>query len=277
MKKLLNTLYVLTENSYLTLENENIVVNQETNKVAKIPLLTLESVICFNYPGASPQLIAACIKNGIGISFFSPSGKFYYRAQGEYINSSVLTRQAQYRIAENEDQKISYVKNMIIGKLYNSKEFIQKFAYNHNHQINENSFKIRINELNTYIDKINTSTTIDQIRGLEGKASQIYFDIFPNMILRDKDTFNFISRNRRPPVDPVNCLLSLAYTVLMHDCANACESVGLDPYLGFMHTSRPGRKSLALDLIEEFRAIIADRFVLYLINNQIRTKIIITK
>lgn len=272
MKKLLNTLYVLTPESYVSLENSNVVVSVANTVKAKIPLITLESIVCFNYGGASPQLIYEVLKNKIGICFFNPHGKFLYRAQGSYINSSILVREIQYNIANDEVLVVPYIKNMLIGKIANQRRFLYKFAKNHNLQVNQDLFNNVIYELSTYIEAIQVSLDINSIRAYEGKAAQIYFSIFDDLILRDKETFYFKDRNRRPPLDPVNALMSLTYTVLSNECANALESVGLDPYCGFMHVARSGRKSLALDLVEEFRPVLADRFVLSLINNRIIVK-----
>lgn len=272
MKKLLNTLYVLTPESYLTLENSNVIINIDNKIKAKIPLITLESIVCFNYAGASPQLIYEALKNKIGICFLSPYGKFLYRAQGSYINSNILIREIQYDIANNDILILPYIKNMLIGKITNQKRFLYKFAKNHTLQVDQDKFNTIRNELSTYVTNIHNAYDIDSIRAYEGKAAQTYFSIFDDLILRDKETFHFINRSRRPPLDPVNALLSLTYTILSNDCANALESVGLDPYLGFMHVARSGRKSLALDLVEEFRAILADKFVISLINNRIITK-----
>ena len=272
MKKLLNTLYVLTPESYLTLENSNVIINVENKVKARIPLITLESIVCFNYAGASPQLVYEALKNKIGICFFSPTGKFLYRAQGSYVNSNIIVREIQYNIANNESLMLPYIKNMLIGKLANQKRFLYKFSNNHNLQVDQDKFNNIMNELSTYITNIQNASNIDSIRAYEGKAAQLYFSIFDDLILRDKETFYFKNRNRRPPLDPVNALLSLTYTILSNDCANALESVGLDPYCGFMHVARSGRKSLSLDLVEEFRPILADRFVISLINNRIIIK-----
>lgn len=267
MRKLLNTLYVMTENCYLTLDGENIVIQDGEKTLGRFPLHTLENIICFTYKGASPALMGACAERKIGMSFFSPRGAFLARVVGkEYGN--VLLRKEQYRISDDDNRSTSYAKNMIVGKVFNSRWSIERTLRDHAYRVDAEKLKMVSNVLYDTLPKIDTVSGLDILRGIEGKAAEQYFSVFNDMILNQKDDFAFTTRNRRPPLDNINAILSFAYTILAGDCANALLSVGLDPYVGFMHGDRPGRMSLALDLMEELRPIVADRFVLTLINTK---------
>ncbi len=268
MRKLLNTLYVITEESYLTLDGENIVVQKDKQILGRFPLHTLENIVCFTYKGASPALMGKCAEYHIGLTFYSPRGRFLARTVGkEYGN--VLLRKEQYRISDCEEKSISYAKNMITGKIFNSRWSIERTLRDHSYRVDKERLKHISDILYSKLPEIRQVSCMDNLRGIEGKAAEQYFSVFDDMILNQKDTFIFKNRNRRPPLDNVNALLSFAYTVLAGECANALSSVGLDPYVGFMHRDRPGRNSLALDIMEETRQILADRFVLTLINTKV--------
>ena len=267
MRKLLNTLYVMTESCYLTLDGENIVIQDGEKTLGRFPLHTLENIICFTYKGASPALMGACAERKIGMSFFSPRGAFLARVAGkEYGN--VLLRKEQYRISDNDDRRIAYAKNMIVGKVFNGRWSIERTLRDHACRVDAERLKRVSNVLYDTLPQIDSASGLNELRGIEGKAAEQYFSVFNDMILNQKENFTFVTRNRRPPLDNINALLSFAYTVLAGDCANALASVGLDPYVGFMHGDRPGRSSLALDLMEEMRPILADRFILTLINTK---------
>lgn len=267
MRKLLNTLYVMTESAYLTLDGENIVISDGEKTLGRFPLHTLENIISFTYKGASPALMGACGERNIGMSFFSPRGAFWARVMGmEYGN--VLLRKEQYRISDNDDRRITYAKNMIVGKVFNCRWSIERTLRDHVHRVDAEKLKKVSKVLYDTLPLLDKVSGMEELRGMEGKAAEQYFSVLNDMILNQKDDFAFIRRNRRPPLDNINALLSFAYTVLAGDCANALASVGLDPYVGFMHSDRPGRKSLALDLMEELRPILADRFILTLINTK---------
>ncbi len=267
MRKLLNTLYVMTESCYLTLDGENIVIQDGEKTLGRFPLHTLENIICFTYKGASPALMGACAERKIGMSFFSPRGAFLARVAGkEYGN--VLLRKEQYRISDNDDRRIAYAKNMIVGKVFNGRWSIERTLRDHACRVDAERLKRVSNVLYDTLPQIDSASGLNELRGIEGKAAEQYFSVFNDMILNQKENFAFVTRNRRPPLDNINALLSFAYTVLAGDCANALASVGLDPYVGFMHGDRPGRSSLALDLMEEMRPILADRFILTLINTK---------
>lgn len=267
MRKLLNTLFILSEETYLSLDGENIVILAENSEKRRFPLHMLENIMCFSYKGASPALMGACAERKIGLSFFSPNGKFLAGVHGkEYGN--VLLRKQQYRISDDKEQGVQYAKNMMIGKVYNSRWTLERTARDHKERVDYESIRKISAELQEGLLKIRTVDNIDQLRGIEGELASRYFSFFDELILNQKDDFIFQTRNRRPPMDRVNALLSFAYAVVERECANALRSVGLDPFVGFMHTDRPGRESMALDIMEEFRSILCDRFVLTLINTK---------
>ncbi len=267
MRKLLNTLYVMTESCYLTLDGENIVIQNGEKILGRFPLHTLENIICFTYKGATPALMGACAERKIGMSFFSPRGAFLARVAGkEYGN--VLLRKEQYRISDDDIRSAAYAKNMIVGKVFNSRWSIERTLRDHAHRVDAGKMKQVSSILYETLPKIDSTSRLDELRGIEGKAAEQYFSVLNDMILNQKEDFAFVKRNRRPPLDNINAILSFAYTVLAGDCANALSSVGLDPYVGFMHGDRPGRTSLALDLMEELRPVLADRFILTLINTK---------
>lgn len=268
MKRLLNTLYVLSDDVYLTLDGENIAARRKDKEAGRIPLHTLESVISFSYAGASPALMGACAERGIALSFFSPKGKFLARSQG-LSRGNVLLRKEQYRLSDNPIKSIAISRNFITGKIFNSRWVLERALRDHGHRINSEKIKDASQKLKSSIDTARKSETIDVLRGIEGDAAAVYFGVLNELILREKESFEFKGRTRRPPRDPVNAMLSLFYTVLANDCISALEGVGLDPFVGMMHVERPGRASLALDLIEELRAVMVDRFILSSINNRI--------
>ena len=268
MKHLLNTLYVLSEDAYLTLDGENIVVKAEDEVRGRIPLHTIESVFCFSYAGASPALMGACADRDIGLAFFSPRGRYLASSFGATCGN-VLLRKQQYRWSDNEDCSLPIARHCILAKVHNGRWVLERALRDHGLRIDAERVKHASVMLAEAIDALKTCTSLDSLRGLEGEAASIYYNVFDEMILRDKEYFAFHGRNRRPPTDPVNAMLSLFYTVLAQDCASALEGVGLDSYVGFLHADRPGRRSLALDLVEELRAVIVDRFVLSAINNRV--------
>lgn len=267
MRKLLNTLFVMSEDAYMTLDGENIVVMSGKDTIARFPLHTLESILCFSYKGASPALMGACASRNIGLSFFTPYGKFLARSFGEE-QGNVLLRKEQYLISDCEEKKLRYARNMILGKVYNCRWSIERTIRDHAARVDVEALRTISLELQQGLSVISKCESMDSLRGIEGQLASRYFSIFQELIINQKEDFLFDTRNRRPPLDRVNAALSFAYTIVGNECANALRSVGLDPYIGFMHGDRPGRKSLSLDLLEEFRGILADRFVLTLINTK---------
>lgn len=268
MRKLLNTLYLLTEDAYLSLNGEAVDVLFADGTHKAIPLHTLEGIVSFSYKGASPALMGKCAEKGILLSFYSPHGK-YLADTGNCAFGNVYLRRTQYRWADSPEISLGIAKNMIVGKLHNEKYLILHYLRDHPLQIDGDSIRTASERITEYIGDVRAAENIDSVRGTEGNAAAEYFGVFNEMILQNADTFCFAGQNRRPPTDPVNCLLSFSYSLLANDCAAALRSVGLDPYVGFMHTDRPGRCSLALDLMEELRSFLADRFVLSVINNRI--------
>lgn len=268
MRKLLNTLYVISENSYLTLDGENIVVYEEKQEIGRLPLHNLEGIVSFGYRGTSPALMGACADRNISLCYMTPQGKFLARVTGK-IKGNVILREQQYRSSQDEEVSLSIAKNCILGKIYNSRWVLERAIRDHGLQIDVEKVKSASDNLKKSLEYIKECQSKEQLRGYEGEAASIYFGVFDQLILQQKKDFPFHGRNKRPPLDNMNAMLSFVYTLLTNTVASALESVGLDPYVGYLHTERPGRVSLALDMIEELRAVLADRFVLSLVNKKI--------
>ncbi|WP_018305947.1 type I-C CRISPR-associated endonuclease Cas1c [Desulfitobacterium hafniense] len=267
MRKLLNTLYVTSPNTYLSLDGENIVILKDDVEALRVPLHNLESIIAFGYTGASPALVGACAKRNISLSFMKSSGKFLGRVVGE-VRGNVTLRKAQYRLSDDDVASHRIAKSFILGKIYNSRWVVERATRDHGARLDVEKLKGVCQTLANALKLVEDSKDLDQLRGVEGEAAAQYFRVLDALILQQKEDFYFKFRNKRPPLDNVNAMLSFAYTLLAHDAAAALETVGLDPYVGFLHRDRPGRISLALDLMEELRAVFADRFVLSLINRR---------
>lgn len=268
MRQLLNTLFVTSEDVYLSLDGENAVANRNGEAVARYPLHTLQSIVSFSYSGASPALMGACAKREIGVAFCTPRGRFLARVSGQ-MQGNVLLRRAQYRVADDPSESCRVARMMILGKVYNARWSVERTRRDHAMRIDSERFAAVSQQLQELLPQITAETSLDSLRGLEGAGATAYFSVLDDMILQGKDTFFFRERSRRPPLDAINAMLSFAYSLLAHDCASALESVGLDAYVGFLHRDRPGRESLALDLMEELRPCFADRFVLTMVNNRI--------
>lgn len=268
MRHLLNTLFVLTEDAYLSLDGENVVISQEKREIGRFPLHTLENIASFSYAGASPSLMGACGERDVNLCFFTPRGRFLARVSGE-SQGNVLLRRTQYRMADSPWESVQIARNMIFGKVYNCRWSIERTRRDHGLRVNDETLAAASEYLASQLPLIRGAEELDGLRGLEGKCAVSYFAALDEMILSNKTDFFFRGRSRRPPLDNMNALLSFTYSLLSHDCAGALSSVGLDPYVGFLHRDRPGRTSLALDLMEELRGVMADRFVLTLINNRV--------
>lgn len=268
MRKLLNTLFVTSEEAYLALETENVAVYIGEEKKAQYPLLVLESIISFSYKGASPALMGACARKGIQLTFLTPHGRFLARVCGRE-QGNVLLRKEQYRLSDDLEKSCHIARNFIFGKVYNQRWVLERTLRDHRMRVDSAALESASQALAGLLPVIETETDLDALRGLEGEASVRYFHVFDEMVLNQKADFLFDGRNRRPPTDNMNALLSFAYVLLSNDCASALESVGLDSYVGFMHRDRPGRTSLALDLMEELRAPMADRLCITLVNNRV--------
>lgn len=268
MRKLRNTLYVTTPDKYLSLDGENIVLRSTDGEEVRIPLINLEEIVAFGSRGASPALMNKCTSEKIGLTFLSRSGKFLARAEGE-VSGNVYLRREQYRIADDDKRSLAIARDCIIGKLFNSRYVIERAIRDHPLQLDTEKLKNISELLSGAIVKAQNTEDVDSLRGIEGESAQLYFSVFDDLILQQKEQFCFNGRSKRPPLDKVNALMSFAYSMATGMCASALETVGLDPFVGFMHTDRPGRRSLALDLVEEFRAVMCDRFILSLINKKI--------
>ncbi|MCF8020284.1 MAG: type I-C CRISPR-associated endonuclease Cas1c [Vallitaleaceae bacterium] len=268
MKKLLNTLYVTTPNAYLSLDGENVVVLQDNLVLGRIPLHNIEGIVTFGYTGASPALMGACAKYNIYLVFMTRSGRFLARVVGE-SRGNVTLRKTQYRYSDDELKSVEIARNMITGKIYNSKWVIERATRDYAMRLDVEKLKNATAILQQSLELIPQCNNLEQLRGYEGEAASVYFGIMDDLILQQKEEFFFRGRNKRPPLDNVNAMLSFVYTLLANNVGSALEAVGLDAYVGFLHRDRPGRISLALDLMEELRATYADRFVLTLINKKI--------
>ena len=271
MKKLLNTLYVTSENSYLALDGENIVILEDKQEIGRLPLHNLEGIVSFGYRGTSPALMGACAERNISLCYVSPQGKFLARVSGR-TKGNVILREQQYKSSCDEKVSFSIAQNCIIGKVFNARWVLERAVRDHNLQIDVDRVKEASEKLKNSLEYIKNCKSKEQLRGYEGEAASIYFSVFNELILQQKTNFVFGGRSKRPPMDNVNAMLSFVYTLLTNQIVSALECVGLDPYIGYLHTERPGRVSLALDLIEELRAVLADRFVLSLINKKIVSK-----
>ena len=267
MKKIGNTMYVNTPNSYLSLDGENIILSQKDQDDRRYPLHNLEGIITFGYAGASPALMGYCAEKGINLTFMTSHGRFLARVVGEKYGN-VLLRKEQYRISDSEERSLFVSKNMIIGKIYNSKSVVDRACRDYPLRIDVERLKKTSQNLKNATKFAREANSLEQLLGFEGEAATQYFGVFDDLILQQKETFKFSGRNKRPPLDAVNALLSFSYSLLAKEVSAALEAVGLDPYVGFLHRDRPGRTSLALDLMEELRAPFADRFVLSLINKK---------
>jgi CRISPR-associated protein Cas1 len=267
MKKYLNTLYVTTQNAYLYKEGQSVVVKIEQENRLRLPIHTLDGIVCFGAVSMSPFLMYHCAENNVAVSFLSEYGKFLARIQGP-VAGNILLRREQYRTADNPEKAARITGNLLIGKLANARTVLRRALRDHAEKTGGQTLAKNEHRLTQYIRRLETVRPVDELRGIEGEAAASYFAAFPELITTKDPAFLFTGRNRRPPLDPVNALLSFVYTLLVHDCRSALEGVGLDPCVGFLHTDRPGRPSLALDLMEEFRAFLADRLVLSLINRR---------
>lgn len=268
VKRLLNTLYITSTNRYLSLDGENVVVLEEREEIGRVPLHNLQSIVTFGYTGASPALMGACAQRNIDLTFMSRNGRFLARVTGE-VKGNVTLRKQQYRISENREKCIGIARNFIFGKVYNARWILERAARDYPLRLDTDKLKKKSAFLYNSLQSIRTCEDVSKLLGLEGEAASVYFSVFDQLILQQKENFSFHERSRRPPLDNVNAMLSFAYSLLAGMCSSALEAVGLDPYVGFYHTDRPGRISLALDVMEELRGIMADRFVLTLINKRI--------
>lgn len=265
MRKLLNTLYITTPDAYLSKDGLNIVVSVKQQEVFRIPSINIEGIVTFGYMGASPGLMKLCSDSGISLTFLSPNGRFISRIQGA-THGNVLLRKAQYLLSDDEEWSLHVARLIIAAKIQNYRNILRRYIRDYG-ECDEIETAVKILDINKR-HVLNNTTDKTRLMGFEGAASNAYFEVLSKLILNQKESFPFNGRNRRPPKDAVNAMLSLAYTLIANDTAAALDMVGLDPYVGFLHSLRPGRASLALDIMEEFRAYLGDRFVLSLINKR---------
>jgi CRISPR-associated protein Cas1 len=267
MKHLGNVLYVTTPEAYLSLDGENVVVKKEEQTSLRLPLHNLENIICFGYLGASPALMGACAERNVGLCFLSPNGRFLARVSGR-VRGNVLLRKQQYAVSEVDEESASIAASFLLGKVANCRKVIERALRDHAMLVDIQALQrasIALKGILTIIPECKSSA---DLMGFEGSAAKIYFNVFDQLILQQRRDFGFKERTRRPPLDNMNSLLSFLYTLLVNDVASALETVGLDPYVGFLHQDRPGRPSLALDLMEELRPVFADRLALSLVNRK---------
>jgi len=270
MRRQLNTLYVTTEGAWLRKDGANVVMEVEQQERARIPVHMLESLVCFGRVLVSPPLLGYCAEQGISVCFLSPHGRFLARVEGP-VSGNVLLRREQYRRSDDQAGCARIIRHLLVGKLYNQRVVLGRALRDHTESMTAEAVAA-VTHAHQRLERISRRLLTEEepqlMRGLEGEAAQAYFGVLDHLIRVPTPALRFSGRNRRPPRDAVNALLSFFYTLLTHDCRSALESVGLDPAVGFLHRDRPGRPSLALDLMEEFRAFLADRLVLSMINRR---------
>ena len=272
MKRHLNTLFVTTQGAYLAKEGESVIVRVEKETRLRVPVHTLGGIICFGNVGCSPFLMGFCAERDVAISFLSEYGRFLARVQGP-VSGNVLLRREQYRRADDMTISAEMARAVLTGKLANCRTVLQRALRDHSDKLDKDQVSQASKQISGSLKRLQEDMPLNSLRGIEGDAAHVYFNVFDHLITSQKEDFFFQDRNRRPPLDNVNCLLSFLYTLVMHDVRSALESVGLDPAVGFLHRDRPGRPGLALDLMEEFRPFIADRLTLSLINlSQVQKK-----
>lgn len=267
MRKLLNTLYITKEDVNIGRDGTNLVIYQDGDKLGQYPVQYFENIVCFNYTGMSPASMALCLENKVGVSFMATNGKMLAKISGK-PNGNVLLRREQFRIADNGDESLRFAKSFINGKLYNSIKVIDRGIRDYPDRDFVNELRKSKELLLGAKTALDESCNLEQLLGVEGDASRNYFKGFKHLILSQKDEFYFSSRKRRPATDPVNAILSLNYGMIRVLMENALSTVGLDSYVGFLHQDRPGRTGLALDMMEEMRAYMGDRFALNIINRK---------
>lgn len=267
MKHLGNVLYVTTPEAFLSLDGENIVVKKDEQSSTRLPLHNLENIVCFTWQGASPALMGACAERNIGLCFLTPNGRFQARVTGK-VEGNVLLRKKQFEVSEKEGQSIPIAQSFLLGKIFNGRKVLERAIRDHSMLVNVESITGASSFMKETLKSIPACKSTGDLMGFEGSAAKIYFGVFDQLILQQREDFFFKERSRRPPLDNMNALLSFLYTLLTNETASALETVGLDPFVGFLHRDRPGRPSLALDLMEELRPVLVDRLALSLVNRK---------
>lgn len=267
MKRLLNTIYITTQGSYLYRDGETVVVRVNGETKLQIPIHTIGGIVCFGQMSISSPLMGLCSEHGVAISLLTEHGRFIASIHGPF-SGNVLLRREQYRHADNLDMSAAIARSMVVAKIANCRTVLQRAVRDRPESDFASKLSHASEQLAQHIGDLETEASLDAIRGKEGDAARRYFSVFDELITSQKEDFFFHERNRRPPLDNMNALLSFIYTLLVHDVSAALEGVGLDPAVGFLHRDRPGRTSLALDLMEEMRPYLADRLALSLVNRQ---------
>lgn len=270
MRRMLNTIYVTTEDAWLRKDGANLVVEVAGVERGRVPLHMLEGVVAFGRSGASPALMAACAEAGVALSYVAPNGRFLARVEGRRTGN-VLLRRTQYRVADDPARQVPIVRGIVAAKAANQRAVLRRALRDHGEAMapaQRAAPEAAERRLTDVARRTVVTGDVDALRGLEGEAAQVYFGCFDALVRVDGPAFRFAGRSRRPPLDRINALLSFLYALLGHDCRSALEAHGLDPQVGFLHADRPGRASLALDLMEELRPVMADRLALSLVNRR---------
>ena len=267
MHQLLNTLYVTTPEAYVRLDHETLRVQVEEETKLQVPLHHLGGIVCFGNVLMSPAVLHRCAEDGRSVVFLDRNGRFKCRLEGP-VSGNVLLRKAQYEATADPDRTLAIARNVVAGKLQNTRQIVLRAAREANDADDRAALKETARKLASSVEQLPFVEDLDRLRGFEGEAARQHFSSFTNMIREDRETFALKGRNRRPPRDPINAILSFLYTLLLTDCVAATEGVGLDPQMGFLHALRPGRPALGLDIMEEFRSVIAERLALNLINRR---------
>lgn len=270
MRKLLNTLYITHREAYLSLEGENVVMLLDGKEAARLPLSNIESIVCMNYPGCSPALMGKCAEERIGLCFISPGGRFLARVTGP-IKGNVFLRKQQMEIFFDSERKTALIRNLITAKLKNTRNLLMRSRRDYPATDENGELSHCIDTLEENQRKLIQEKDVEILRGIEGQSAKVYFDVFDLLFTQQKEDFALCRRTKRPPLDLTNAMLSFLYTICTNDIASALECVGLDPYIGLFHTLRPGRASLACDIMEEFRALV-ERLVVTMVNLKIVQK-----
>lgn len=267
MKELQNVLYVQTQGAFLSLDHDTVRIDVEGKMQLRAPLLRLQGIVLFGQVSITPFLIQRCAEDGRSLVWLTQYGRFCARVDGE-VKGNVLLRQAQHQACAKQERTVNLARQIVAGKLQNSRNTLLRGARDAKTDDARTALTTAAASLATILTRLKDATDVDTIRGMEGEAASSYFGAFNHLITVTDEAFQFRTRTRRPPRDPTNAILSFIYSLLVSECASALESVGLDPQMGYLHTLRPGRPSLALDLLEELRAPFADRLALSLINRR---------
>lgn len=262
-----NTLYLTSQGSYVSRDHLNLRIEVDRELKLAVPIHHLESVCIFGQTMVSPSALELCWENGVAVNYFSENGYLIGRWEG-VPTTSVALRRAQFRAADNAQVTASIARQCVAGKLQNSRLSLLRSARESESAEEKEQLQSAAGEIATILRRLESSGDIDQIRGFEGQGANLYFGVFTYHLRQQRSDFSFTTRTRRPPRDPINCLLSFLYALVRHDCIAALTATGLDPFVGYLHEDRPNRPGLALDLMEEFRPLIADRLAVTLINRK---------